>query len=260
MEQHRSKPGSGRKSSSMDMSQLSFPSFHHEDVPERPEMLGPYSVDDDIEGTDAEELMCVQSMEFNDSHTSFVMEAGVPLPQAGARGDDASGGVSSASTSTRFSDDFSNSADRRRANRNKRQLSVGLQEMLALRRIRVLLFFVTLFVVLLGAIGMFLITQRQDINSFEQIFASQGAMILQHVETHLQQQLEALDTLSTDITKFVVDDPNATWPWVTLPHSASLLERYLLLMNAAILTICPIVPVSLREEWELYSVQAQGWM
>ena len=272
MEPHRFLPAAKlpRKTSPLEMSQLSFSSFHPDESPDPLALERPSSshiiteevasVNDD----DAEDLLGIGSMEFNDSHTSFIMEEGVPLPQAhrGAEGrhdddDDASGGVSSASTSTRGSDDFSNSADRRRAQRKQRQLQVGQPETMALRRIRVLLFFVTLFVVVIGAIGMFMITQQNDINSFEQSFSSQGSMILQHVQARLLQQMEALDSLSTHISQYVVDQPNVTWPEVTLPHSASVLERYLQLMNVAILTIYPIVSVGAREQWEQYSVEAQ---
>jgi hypothetical protein len=199
------------------------------------------------------------SIVFNDSHTSFVIEDGVQLPGMHPTNGGSRGASSSGSTTTRSSEEFSRSADRRRAMQKKRELTVGQKETLALRRIRVLLFAVTLFIAIAGAIGMYMITQQENMVTFESSFVAQGAMVLQHFETHVLQELQALDTLSNDITA-LVEDRKLTWPFVTIPESAPILERYLQLLNAAIVAIFPIVPAHLRSQWEQYSVKEQGWM
>ena len=72
-------------------------------------------------------------------------------------------------------------------------------------------------------------------------------------------QMQALFSLSSAITSHALT-MNATWPFVTIPNSASEFGPYLSLADAAALAVFPIVPRHLRAEWEAYSVANQDWI
>jgi hypothetical protein len=106
-----------------------------------------------------------------------------------------------------------------------------------------------------------MITIHREVLTFQNDFYILGTYLIQSIDMKYKDQLQSLDTFSTDITTQVGNQSApVSWPFIALHESASILERYMPLMDASILTIVPIVPATLRTEWELYSVQQQGWM
>ena len=53
---------------------------------------------------------------------------------------------------------------------------------------------------------------------------------------------------------------NASWPLLTLPHFEARANDYRTISGAESVTFAPIVPDAVREEYEAYTVQEQGWI
>jgi hypothetical protein len=211
------------------------------------------------------------SMVFDDSHTSFEIDEGVELPRmddnnrpSQSQNDDGDyDSDSSSSSSSKASTEYSTSTDRRRALRKKQEgttLSVGQKETIALRRTRSILFLFIVVIALIGAITIWMITLQSEKVTFEHDFYKLGTQVQVHVETHIKQQLQTLDTLATEVSLYVQHEANSSWPFVTISSSAPILERYLQLLIAPVVNIYPIVPANLRKQWEEYSVREQSWM
>ena len=152
------------------------------------------------------------------------------------------------------------SSDQRRAkNEKSRSTTLAHGETTALRTLRMLLLLVLMSIMLLCTVGAYFFNLNKDISAFHAEFTNVGLEVISTFQEIGQQKLQALDSLSAVTTAYALDH-NDKWPMVTMAHSAPLLERYLKLSGAASLTILPIVPPTLRAQWEVYSVKSQGWM
>jgi hypothetical protein len=229
------------------------------------------------------------SMEFDESEPSFAVDDGVVLPddlknpnRASNEPGDASSCASgmSAALGNSKSSDYSNSAEKRRAKQQKRQLAIGETESTALHHTRSLLFLLITGIAMIGSITICMITLGEEVKAFENDFQALSTNLLQHLQGHLYQQLQSLDTLSHEITVLVENqvavggtNSNNTrrslstpgsqtvgWPFVTIRQSSFMLERYLSLSNAAMIQIHPLVTAPLQTQWEEFSVLSQDWM
>ena len=209
------------------------------------------------------------SMEFEESQASFAIDENVVLPgglEAGPGGLESHASSSSSSDDSddsSQSSDYTNSLEKRRAAHKKSELTIGQKETLALRRTRSTLFGFIIAIAIIGAITISMITVQNEISSFERDFTMIGETIIEHIQQQMQLQYQSFDTLSNDIVTLVQYDSGSNtvaWPFVTIPSSSSILERYMTILHASLLCIYPIVPAAQRTQWEQYATLSQGWM
>ena len=215
------------------------------------------------------------SMEFDESQASVLIDENGFLP--GVNEDDAHNGgrphasnassssmddSSSSSSSSNQSSEYSNSMEKRRARSKKNELTVGQKETMALRRTRSTLFALVIVIAIMGAIIISAITVQKELETFEHDFQLIGDGIVDHLEQHLHLQLQSLDTLANDVITLTNQEEFNTlgWPFITIPSSSSILERYMALLHTSLVCMYPIVHASQRTQWEQYSTSAQGWV
>jgi hypothetical protein len=261
------------------------------------------SRNDDDDHDDEDDNLLMGSMEFEESQASFAVDDGVVLPgdqknrsnnqsqpytdelqmsrasAASGMSSNSSGGSSSnSSSSSSESSDYTNSVEKRRAQRKKRQLTIGDRESRVLHRTRSLLLMLIVGIAMIGSITISLITLQEQVQSFEHDFNLLSTTLLQHVQEQFQQQYQSLNTFRHEISTLVrhndsivaptttttttttTDEFPIEWPYITLRSSYAILERYLSMTNAAILQLVPIVSTSQITQWETYSTQSQSWM
>jgi hypothetical protein len=175
---------------------------------------------------------------------------------------DSSDTSSSSGSDGSQSSDYTNSIEKRRARSRKNELTVGQKETMALRRTRSTFIAFVVAIAILGAIIISAITVQKEVVTFEHDFKSIGEGIVAHIQQHLHIQFQSLDTLANDIVMLTEQDGSnsSEWPFITIPESASILERYMALLHTPMLCIYPIVHAPQRSQWEQYANEAQGWM
>ena len=209
------------------------------------------------------------SMEFDESQASFTIDENVLLPGMNTNNENGGSGSHDSSSSSSDSNDassqsteYSNSLEKRRAKQKKNEMTIGQKETLSLRRTRSTLFGLVITIGILGAIIISNITVQKEIQTFEHDFKSIGEGIVQSIQQHMHLQFQSFDTLANDIVTLANQEPPGSlgWPFITIPSSASILERYMALLHTSLVCIYPIVQASQRTQWEQYANAAQGWM
>ena len=138
--------------------------------------------------------------------------------------------------------------------------TLARQETRVVKRLRIVTFLVLVVFALLASLGVYLYTRNSEQDAFKTEFESNGLKVLGSFQEDSLRKMEALYSLSSSVTSFVLDPAhNTTWPFVTLENSGHTIDSYLSLADAAAITLLPIVPWHLRAEWETYSVANQGW-
>lgn len=133
------------------------------------------------------------------------------------------------------------------------------KETSVVRRLRFLTFLVLFVTAATASVAVYLYSKNDEQNSFQRDFQGHGATILNSFQDDAYKKCQALAALSTTLTRYALDK-KMTWPFVTVFKSAYLLQPYLSIGDFAALNILPIVPKELRELWEIYSVEFQGWI
>ena len=219
---------------------------------------------DDIKNLDP----LMGSMEFDQSHNSFAVEDEVGFPGAdndenmggGGGGNDDLSVSSSESSASSKSSEYTNSAEKRRAAQKKRELTIGQKETLAIRRTRSTLFCFIISIAVIATITISMVIVNKELESFERDFTIIGETIAHEIQLKINSQYQALDTLSNDIVAITEGSNSSEWPFVTVPSSSSILERYMSVIQTPLLSIYPIVQASQRTQWEQYATGTQGWM
>ena len=139
-----------------------------------------------------------------------------------------------------------------------REKAIGGQETQAVRRLRCFLLLILL-VAVAASIGVYLFTRQEEDADFEAAFLSQGQKVMNGFQEDSIRKLEAMDSLSNSFTSYAINS-GSTWPFVTIPNSASHFESFLRLTNSAALTVMPIVGRRERLQWEDYTVDNQEWI
>ena len=144
----------------------------------------------------------------------------------------------------------------------KRRLAEWLakKETTALRRLRGLMLVVLIILTTAACVAVFLYTRGNEEQVFEDEFQSQGLKVVSGFQGDSFRKLETLNSLSTSLTNFALEDEDAEWPFVTIPNSAHHFQSYLSLMNAAAINLLPIVQARQRTKWEKYSIANQDWI
>lgn len=125
--------------------------------------------------------------------------------------------------------------------------------MRAVRKLRLLVLLILLVIMTLGTVGVYRFSSNKEASTFQNEFAAHGLAVIAAFRDESAQKLQALDSLSAVATAYALK-LNDTRPFVTIAHSAQLLERYLSMADAAAINILPIVHFNQKKQWKEFSV------
>ena len=134
---------------------------------------------------------------------------------------------------------------------------------------RIILLVFLLTCTILVALGVFYYTSQQEQEDLESTFHESAIKVIGAVSSTLYTSLEALDAFAVDtaiLASTLETNNNATrytvapWPFVTTPHFATRAAKLKSLSKAFIIIQYNYVPANLRQVWEEYSLQHDGWV
>eukprot|EP00980_Cylindrotheca_fusiformis_P020474 scaffold7523_cov118-Cylindrotheca_fusiformis.AAC.2 len=128
---------------------------------------------------------------------------------------------------------------------------VAKREERAVARSKILVFFVLLFAVCGAATATYLLMENQERKDFEASFAGLGSEVSTVAGQKVDQIYSALDTYSVVISSEATADPNASWPFVTVPNYSLKSQKIaeLVGLESPMITLCPIVNEDDRDKW-----------
>lgn len=112
-----------------------------------------------------------------------------------------------------------------------------------------------------GVLGYFAykLTWDEEIDEFQAKFLDFADEIARSGANNAHNSYLVLESFSRTVTSLSLF-ANATWPFLTLPNYESRADDYMTISGAESVSFCPIVPDSVREKYEAYTVQEQGWI
>eukprot|EP00934_Nitzschia_sp_Nitz4_P003177 Nitzschia sp. Nitz4//scaffold52_size167869//51633//56242//NITZ4_002269-RA/size167869-snap-gene-0.210-mRNA-1//1//CDS//3329554014//3167//frame0 len=108
-------------------------------------------------------------------------------------------------------------------------------------------------------IVIYITVRSGQVNSFEAAFETQADQLIEGVEFHLVQTLQAVDALRIAITSHASTN-NASWPFVTIPDYDLRAQNIRDLANVISVNLHPIVSYEDRLPWEEYAVDNIEWL
>jgi hypothetical protein len=139
------------------------------------------------------------------------------------------------------------------------QLGLARTETTAVRWLRGALIAVLLCGAGAVSAGLYLLTSRSELHDFHAAFDGYGQQIVDAVQMHAQNKLEASGALALDCQIHAILS-NSTWPNVTVPYFEERVTATKSLTQAFGVLLFPIVTEADRVGWEEYSVQHRDWI
>jgi len=136
---------------------------------------------------------------------------------------------------------------------------IDRKEAKAVLLLRLLVLFVLLVVAAVASVGIYFYSQTNETSQFEVDFAGVGEKVIGAIQEGSYRKMQAMDSLSSALTSHALEH-NLTWPFVTFANSANLFEPHLSLADAASIVLQPIVSAEMRDKWEAYALEHQGWI
>eukprot|EP00980_Cylindrotheca_fusiformis_P009279 scaffold2032_cov122-Cylindrotheca_fusiformis.AAC.1 len=128
---------------------------------------------------------------------------------------------------------------------------VAKREERAVAGSKILVFCVLLLAVCGAATATYLLMENQERKDFEASFAGLGSEVSTVAGQKIDQIYSALDTYSVVISSEAAADPNASWPFVTIPNYSLKSQKIaeLVGLESPMITLCPIVNEDDRDKW-----------
>eukprot|EP00980_Cylindrotheca_fusiformis_P011171 scaffold2563_cov124-Cylindrotheca_fusiformis.AAC.2 len=108
-------------------------------------------------------------------------------------------------------------------------------------------------------IGIYYITRGDEIDSFEEMYYTQSAKIMNMVQSNMAEKLSSLDSLSRAFTTHELNS-NESWPLVTISDFELRGEHVREQGDFLSVGFYPLVESDMRKTWENYTADNVGWI
>ena len=103
--------------------------------------------------------------------------------------------------------------------------------------------------------------QNCQLRRFDKATVDQRSRIIKAFETHSTRNMGLMRSFTKSITSYTMNQPNVTWPFVTLPDYERQARTIAdLCYGVFSVTLIPLVEEKDREAFEEYAVTNQGWL
>jgi hypothetical protein len=133
-------------------------------------------------------------------------------------------------------------------------------ESTAVFRLRFLVFLAMLFAAVGVSLAVYFLTANSENEEYHAQYDGSASLIIISFKEIAGQKLAAIGSLSVAATSYARNQPNTTWPFVTLNDFQQRAANIREFSNNLYIRIIPVISEEDRPVWEDYSVKNIGWL